>query len=91
MGTAGNPCQVNKYKVDFAIPVENTKLTPIKEKSKKNEKLILIDVEHWVHAQHKILSIPSINQDRGFDFIIGMDILSKMHITIFNRQVIMSF
>ena len=89
--TAGNNCDVNRYKIDFAIPVETTALQTTERDGKKIIKQIIIGEEHWAHAQHKIHSIPSIGKDRGFDVILGMDILSKMHITMFGGEIIMSF
>lgn len=89
--TAGADCEVNRYKVDFAIPVTTTALQPTQGNGKDDTAPIIIGEEYWAHAQHKVNSIPSINRDRGFDFILGMDILSKMHITMFNKEIIMSF
>lgn len=91
MTTASNVCTVNRYKVDFAIPVANTILQPIKENGRQIMKSIIVEQEYWAHTQRNINSIPAIEKDRGFDFILGMDILSQMHITIFHRQIIMSF
>ena len=87
--TASNDCEVKRYKIDFAIPV--TALRTTEKDGKKNSEEIIIDEVHWAHSQHKIHSIPSIGRDRGYDIILGMDILSKMHITMFNKQIIMSF
>ena len=89
--TAGNNCYVNRYKIDFAIPVARTALQTTEKDGKKITEEIIIGEEHWAHAQHKIHSIPAIGKDRGFDVILGMDILSKMHITMFNSEIIMSF
>ena len=89
--TAGNNCDVNRYKIDFAIPVKTTALQITEKDGKKNTKQVIIGEEHWAHAQHKIYSIPSVGKDRGFDVILGMDILSKMHITMFGGEIIMSF
>lgn len=89
--TAGNNCEVSRYKIDFAIPVATTALQTTEKDGKKITKPIVIGEEHWAHAQHKIHSITSIGKDRGFDVILGMDILSKMHITMFNSEIIMSF
>ena len=72
------------------IPVITALRTTEKEGKKDSEEFI-IDEAHWAHSQHKIHSIPSIGRDRGYDIILGMDILSKMHITMFNKQIIMSF
>ncbi len=89
--TAGNNCVVNRYKIDFAIPVATTALQTTEENGEKITKEIIIDEKHWAHTQHKIHSIPSIGKDRGFDVILGMDILSRMHITMFNNEIILSF
>lgn len=89
--TAGNNCDVSRYKIDFAIPVATTALQTTEKDGKKSAEQIIIGEEHWAHAQHKIHSIPSIGKDRGFDVILGMDILYKMHITMFNGEIIMSF
>ncbi len=89
--TASNNCNVNQYVVDIAIPVTNTTLKPIKSDNKENFVEQVIGEEHWAHAQQKVHSIPEIGKDRGFDVILGMDILSKMHITMFDGTIIMSF
>ncbi len=88
--TAGNDCVVNRYKIDFAIPVATTALQTIEENGEKITKETTNE-KHWAHIQHKIHSIPSIGKDRGFDVILGMDILSRMHITMFNNEIILSF
>ena len=92
IATAGNNCDVNRYKIDFAIPVATTILQPTEtEDGELNVEQIVIGEDHWAHTQHKVYSIPTIDKDRGFDVILGMDILSRMHITMFNGQIIMSF
>ncbi len=90
--TASNVCQVDEYKVDIAIHVEIATIKPVKkEDGETSTEQVVIGEENWAHVQHKVNSLPSIGEDRGFDVILGMDILSKMHITIFNKQIIMSF
>lgn len=89
--TAGSNCEVSRYKIDFAIPVATTALQAIEKDGKKSTEQIIIGEEHWAHIQHKIHSIPPIGKDRGFDIILGMDILFKMHITMFDGEIIMSF
>ncbi len=91
MMTAGEPCEVNQYQVDIAIPVTTTALQAVKENGKETMRIIPIGEENWGHAQHKVNAIPSVGKDRGFEVILGMDILSKMHITMFAGQIIMSF
>ena len=92
ISTAGDNCDVSLYIIDLAIPVATTLLMPIeKEDGKKSFESIGIDETHWAHTQHRVFSIPAIGKDRGFDVILGMDILSKMHITMFGNQIIMSF
>lgn len=90
--TASDVCQVNVYKVDIAIPVAITTLQPVKKKDGKTSiEQVVIREDNWAHLQHKVHSVPSIGKDRGFDVILGMDILSQMHITILNNRIIMSF
>ncbi|SMN00674.1 expression validated by proteogenomic mapping: 2 unique peptides covering 8.1% of sequence [uncultured Candidatus Thioglobus sp.] len=90
--TASSNCDVNNYIVDFAIPVTTTALQPVKASDKQDGFVEqVVAEEHWAHAQRNIHSIPTIGRDRGFDVILGMDILSKMHITMFNEAIIMSF
>jgi len=90
--TASDICQVNVYKVDIAIPVAVTALQPVKKKDGKTSiEQVVIREDNWAHLQHKVHSVPSIGKDRGYDVILGMDILSQMHITIFNKQIVMSF
>lgn len=90
--TASDDCDVNRYIIDFAIPVAAATLKPIKtDDGRSGFEQVIVDEEHWAHAQQSIHSIPATGRDRGFDLILGMDVLSKMHITMFNRQIIMSF
>ena len=92
--TASGDCEVDRYTVDLAIPVSQTMLRPvIREDGNREVEEVVIDETYWAHVQHRIHSIPAIgkDRDRGFDVILGMDILSKMHITMFNREIIVSF
>ncbi len=87
--TASNRCDVNRYIIDFAIPVATTAL---KEASRSGGfEQTLINEKHWAHTQQSVHAIPTIGRDRGFDAILGMDVLAKMHITLFQEQIIMSF
>ncbi len=89
--TAGPDCEANIYKIDLAIPVLMTKLRPVNKDGKQAIKPVVIGEEYWAHTEHKVLEITKSNKDRGFDVILGMDILNQMHITMFGGQIIMSF
>lgn len=85
--TASGYCDVDRYIIDFAIPVTTTVLKTIKKDGGDNG----FEEDYWAHAQQSVNSIPAIGMDRGFDVILGMDVLYKMHITMFNKHIIMSF
>ena len=92
--TASSYCEVDRYMVDLAIPVTQTALIPVeKDDGNRDAELVAGETHWWAHIQYRIHSIPAIGKDhdRGFDIILGMDILSKMHITMFNGEIIMSF
>ena len=90
--TASGICEVNRYEIDFAIPVATTEAMPVEtEDGERTFQVVVTGEDHWAHIRHKINSVPPIEGDRGFDFILGMDILSKMHITMFGNRIIMSF
>lgn len=92
INTASGDCEVHNYKIDLAIPVTTAILQPIeKEDGQRSMESVVIGETHWAHAQHTINSIPAVEKDRGFDVILGMDILSQMHITMFKGSIIMSF
>ena len=91
--TASDHCEVDRYMVDLAIPVTDTILRPVEKEDGNQEVQLVPGKTHWwAHARYIIHSIPAVGgRDRGFDVILGMDILSKMHITMFNGEIIMSF
>lgn len=77
--TAGVPHISNLYVVDLAIAdVKRTKFTP------KNEK-------DGIYRQILVSSMLKIDEDRGYDIVLGTDILSQMHIAMFRDNIILSF
>ncbi len=92
MQTAADTRQVDQYLIDFAIPVVKTALKESKkEDGSRSFETIPIGEENWAHIEHKVNALPPSGKGRGFDMLLGMDILSKMHITIFGGNIIMSF
>ena len=87
--TAGSPCEAYQYQVDLAIPITEAVLQPTEKEGEV--KIIPIGEEYWAHVKREVSSLPSIDEDRGFDALLGMDILAQMHITIVGGKIIMSF
>ena len=91
INTAGGIGRANLFLVDIAIPVTQTVLKPFaSEDSSQQIKSVVIEEEHWAHTELEIISFTA-EKDLGFDILLGMDILSQMHITMFKGQIIMSF
>ena len=91
MTSASGVCEVELFEVDLAIPVRNILGARITEKEGKKVQEIQVQESHWSHLKHKVSALPDIQKDRGFDLILGMDILVRMHVTMFSGQIILSF
>ena len=91
MTSASGVCEVELFEVDLAIPFRNILGARITEKEGKKVQEFQVQESHWSHLKHKVSALPDIQKDRGFDLILGMDILVRMHVTMFNGQIILSF
>ena len=90
--TAGGDCKTDLFLVDIAIPVAKTVLKPFTTKDGTQQiKQVVIGEENWAHAELSVNSFFVTEKYRGFNILLGMDILYKMHITMFGGQIIMSF
>lgn len=91
MMTAGAPHTALLYRVDIAISVTETELRSEKQKDGQ-----VVLTPHPVFetskgfSHVKVSAIPDIGGDRGFDVILGMNILSHFHITLHQGQIIIS-
>ena len=89
--TAGGERRTDLFSIDIAIPVTQTVLKPFTaEDGSQQVKSVVIGEEHWAHIELEIISF-NVKGNHGFDILLGMDILSQMHITMFKGQIIMSF
>ncbi len=90
--TAGGDCRENLFLIDIAIPITQTALKPFTAKDGSQQfKPFIIGEEHWAHAELEVTSFAVGEGYYGFDILLGMDILSQMHITMFHNEIIMSF
>ncbi len=91
MMTAGKPHIVSSYIINIAISVRETELRMEKQKDGQ-----VVLKPHQVSeiskgfSQIKVSAIPDIGNDRGFDVILGMNILSHFHITMHQGTIIIS-
>ncbi len=90
--TATDRRQVSQYLIAFAIPVTKTAVKETKKQDgNKGFETVFAGQENWAHIRHKVNELPPLGEGRGFDMILGMDILSQTHITMFGGNLIMSF
>lgn len=91
ISTAGKPYISSVYAVDLAISVTQTALRPERQKDGG-----VVLKEHsmgetsMTFQQVTVFEVPDVGADRGFDVILGMDVLMHLHITIFSGQIIIS-
>jgi len=91
MMTAGAPHTALLYRVGVAISVTETELRPEKQKDGQvvlTPHTVLETSRGFGHI--KVSALPDIGGDRGFDVILGMNILSHFHITLHQGQIIIS-
>ena len=92
ISTASGLCQVPRYETDLAIPVAITQVRSIGEDGGEEAfERTVTGEHHWVHIRRSVNSIPATGVERSFDVVLGMDILSQMHLTIYGRQIVISF
>lgn len=90
IGTAGEPCTSSVYVVDLAIAVTQPAL---REETQKDGKVVLKPhsvAEGMTFHQVKVFEVPDVGNQRGFDAILGMDILLQLHITLYRGQIVIS-
>ena len=88
--TAGGRHYLNKFEIALGIPVTTVAPKIVKEGDRERVKPVVIEVEHWGYTRHTVNSLLSSAHDTGFDLLLGMDILHQMHITMYDRRIIIS-
>ena len=90
MMTAGTPHDTFAYLVGIAVPVTDTEMRP-EMRADGNVVVNPVTVsEMWRGFQQtEVTSFPDVG-DRGFDIILGMDMLETFHITIYEKHIIIS-
>ena len=79
VGTAGNPLECNQYSILLGIPVAEILGTENVTDSKTGQQQIVSHgVQHFKLHPARVSSLPKQEQKRGFDVILGMDLLGKM-------------
>ena len=90
MMTAGTPHNTFAYLVEIAVPVTKTKMH---SETQADGNVVMNPVavsEMWRgYQQTEVTSFPDVG-DRGFDIILGMDMLEAFHITIYKKRIIIS-
>ena len=88
--TAAGPHTTFAYLVGIAVPVAETK---IQHETQSDGNVVMKSVvvsESWSgFQQSQVTTFPDVG-DRGFDIILGMDMLAKFHITIYNGNIVVS-
>ena len=88
--TAGGLHTTFAYLVGIAVPVAETKMQPETQTDGNVVMKSVVLSESWSGFQQaQVTTFPDVG-DRGFDIILGMDMLAKFHITIYNRNIIVS-
>ena len=91
LNTAGTPYTAPLYSVGMVVSVTETAIRPEKQKDGSIvEKPISISETSRGYAEIPVTSFPDIGTDRGFDIILGMDMLMNFHITIYRGNIIIS-
>ncbi len=91
MTTAGAPHTTSVYQVGLAIPVTETEIRPEKQEDGGTiMKPVSVAETSAGFAEMKVTSFPDIGADRGFDIILGMDMLMHFHITMHTGKIVIS-
>lgn len=91
MTTAGAPHTTSVYLVGMAVSVTETEMRPEKQ-ADGNTILKPFSVAETARGFRdiKVTSFPDIGLDRGFDIILGMDMLLHFHITMYRGKIVIS-
>ena len=91
MTTAGAPHLTSIYQVGLVVPVTKTERQPEKqEDGSTTMKSVPVSETSSGFSEMKVTSFPDIGSDRGFDIILGMDILMHFHITMYKGKIVVS-
>ena len=91
MMTAGRPQIVSVYLVNIAVPVTDVEMRP---EEQEDGRVVLkphpVSESSKGLNRTKVSAVPDIGIDRGFDVILGMDMLLHFHITIIAGTIFIS-
>ena len=79
IGTAGHPIECKQYLILLGIPVSEVQgYQKILNKETNQEQMVPMGINHFKPHLTRVSGIPTQQKERGFDVIIGMDLLGKM-------------
>ena len=79
------------YQIGLIVPVTETEVRPEKQEDGSTiEKHVPVKETSAGFSEMKVTSFPDIGVDRGFDIILGMDMLMHFHITMYRRKIVIS-
>ena len=88
--TAGGPHETLVYLVGIAVPVTQFETQHgTKEDGSVTTRQAVHESWHGLQ-QVEVTTFPDVGVDRGFDIILGMDLLMPFHITIHDGNIIVS-
>ena len=91
LGTAGHPILAQVYSVGIAVPVTETvakqEMQPDGSTSVTHTP---VSQTLRIGSQMRAATLPDIGAERGFDIILGMDMLNDFHITLHDGEIIIS-
>jgi len=91
MMTAGTPHMTFAYLVGVAVAVTETEMRPEKQQDGNTVlKPFPISETAIGFPQIQVTSFPDVGAERGFDMILGMDILERFHITMYHGNIVIS-
>lgn len=86
INTANEPYEANLYTVDLAIAgVKKTKFEKLAAKLKEGGE------GDGIYRRIEVTSMPKVDKYRGFDILLGMDILSQMRIAMSDGKIYCRF
>ena len=89
--TAGGPHESNLYLVGLAVSVTETEMRP-EEQQDGSSIMKPFPVSEMARGapQIEVTTFHDMGADRSFDMILGMDMLTDFHITMFHENIIIS-
>ena len=89
--TAGGTHNAPVYLVGLSVAVQQTVMHPEKQSDESviMKPLVIGEISKG-YPRIKVTTFPDVEIDRGFDIILGMDILMHFHITMHSGNIIIS-